>query len=236
MAMGIGAAVLIGSVVSAGIGIYSANKNAGIAEDAATRAEENRNTEQAELEKQKTEYKKMVFKNPFANMENKFEDLTVNQQQAQFEAQQGSQQRANIMQNLRGSAGTSGIAGLAQALANQGQLQSQKISASIGRQEAANQITAAKGASAVQVAQRQGDQYVQQAEMDRQATLLGMQMGEASGANLAFQQSQANQMNAQIAQQQSIAQGVSGITNTLTGASEAGLFEQDDEGNMPTLF
>ena len=38
--------------------------------------------------------------------------------------------------------------------------------------------------------------------MDRQATLLGMQMGEATGANLATQQSQANQMNAQIAQQQ----------------------------------
>ena len=36
--------------------------------------------------------------------------------------------------------------------------------------------------------------------MDRQATLLGMQMGETTGANLAQQQAQANQMNAQIAQ------------------------------------
>ena len=43
------------------------------------------------------------------------------------------------MQGLRGAAGGSGIAGLAQALANQGQLQTQRISASIGQQEAANQ-------------------------------------------------------------------------------------------------
>jgi len=156
--------------------------------------------EQAKLDKQKAEYKSMKFTNPFANMENTFEDLTVNQQQAQFQAQQGSQQRANIMQNLRGAAGSSGIAGLAQSLANQGALQTQQISASIGQQESRNQIAAARGASAVQVAQRQGDQWVQQAEMDRQATLLGMQMGQTTGANLAQQQAQANQMNAQIAQ------------------------------------
>lgn len=40
--------------------------------------------------------------------------------------------------------------------------------------------------------------------MNRQATLLGMQMGETSGSNLAVQQAQANQMNAQIAQSQAM--------------------------------
>ena len=89
-------------------------------------------------------------KNPYAglqsNFENVYEDLTVNQQQAQFQAQQGGQQRANIMQGLRGAAGSSGIAGLAQSLANQGQRQTQQISASIGQQEAANQrMSAHKG-------------------------------------------------------------------------------------------
>jgi hypothetical protein len=161
--------------------------------------------EQAKLDKQKAEYKAMKFTNPFANMENVYEDLTVNQQQAQFQAQQGSQQRANIMQNLKGAAGSSGVAGLAQALANQGALQTQRISASIGQQESRNQLAAAKGAGAVQIAERQGDQWVQQAEMDRQATLLGMQMGQTTGANLAQQQAQANQMNAQIAQSQAMA-------------------------------
>jgi hypothetical protein len=146
----------------------------------------------------------MEFKNPFAGMENTFEDLTVNQQQAQFQAQQGTQQRANIMQNMKGAAGGSGIAGLAQALANQGQLQTQRISASIGQQESRNQAMAAKGAASIQSLERQGDQSVQQFNADRQATLLGMQMGETTGSNIAFQQAQANQMNATIAQQNSL--------------------------------
>ena len=105
----------------------------------AERAEQNKI-----LEKQKEEYRAMEFTNPYAGMENQYaenvyEDLTVNQQQAQFQAQQGAQQRANILGGLRGAAGTSGIAGLAQSLAGQGQLQAQQISASMGQQEAMNQ-------------------------------------------------------------------------------------------------
>ena len=147
-------------------------------------------------------------------MENTFEDLTVNQQQAQFQSQQGNQQRANIMQNLKGAAGSSGIAGLAQAMANQGQLQTQRISASIGQQESQNQVMAARGASSIQNSERQGDQLVQQQEMDRQATLLGMQMGEATGANQAYQQSVANQMNAQVAQNKALSDGLGNLAST----------------------
>ena len=123
-------AIVVGGI-GAGVSLINAGKNRGIAEDAAAEAETRRLAEQAKLDKQKAEYKAMEFTNPFANMENTFEDLTVNQQQAQFQAQQGSQQRANIMQNMKGAAGGSGIAGLAQALANQGALQTQQISASI---------------------------------------------------------------------------------------------------------
>ena len=46
-----------------------------------------------ELAKRKSEYEQMDTSNPYANMENTMEDLTVNQQQAQFQAQQGNQQR-----------------------------------------------------------------------------------------------------------------------------------------------
>ena len=152
-------AIVIGGVTAIG-GMVSAGKNRADAKEAAGKAEIARKEEQAKLDKQKAEYKAMKFENPFADMENVFEDLTVNQQQAEFQAQQGSQQRANIMQNLKGAAGSSGIAGLAQALANQGQIQTQRISAQIGMQEASNQITAAKGASAVQTAELQGDQWV----------------------------------------------------------------------------
>ena len=221
-----------GAVLGAAVGIYSANKNAGIAEDAAADAKIERDKQQAKLDRQKAAYRAMDFKNPFSNMENTFEDLTVNQQQAQFQAQQGAQQRANIMQNMRGAAGGSGIAGLAQALANQGQLQTQQISASIGQQESRNQIAAARGASAVQTAQRQGDQWVQQAEMDRQATLLGMQMGQTTGANLASQQAQANQMNAQMAQTQAWVEGISGVGSTIVQAGQAGMFDKETTDDL----
>ena len=218
MSMGfIGGIAIGGSLLSAGVGIYSANKNARIAKDQADSAQRERRSQQALLAEQQEEYKSMVFKNPFESMENTFEDLTVNQQQAEFQAQQGAQQRANIMQNLQGAAGGSGIAGLAQALANQGQLQTQRISASIGQQEARNQALMAKGAANVQLLDRKGEQFVQQSEMNRQATLLGIEMGQATGANLAAQQAQANQMNAQIAQQQSIVSGLSGVASTAVG-------------------
>jgi hypothetical protein len=125
-------------------------------------------------------------------MQNTYEDLTVNQQAAQFQAQQTSQQRADILGQLRGAAGASGIAGLAQSLANQQALQTQKAAANIGQQEAANQRLVAKGAAQVQTLERQGEQFVEQAKRDRQATLLGMQMGQTTGAESAYQQAQAN--------------------------------------------
>ena len=163
----------------------------------------------------------MSFKNPFSDMENVYEDLTVNQQQAQFQAQQGAQQRSNVLESMRGAAGGSGIAGLAQAMANQGQLQTQQISASIGQQEAMNQRLRAQGADRIQTLGRQGEQFVQQSEMNRQATLLGMQMGEATGANVAFQQAQANQMSAGVAQDSATANlfgALAPAAGALTGA------------------
>ena len=107
-------------------------------------------------------------------------------------------------------------------LANQGQLQTQQISASIGMQESRNQLTAAKGAGAVQIAERGGEQWVQEAEMSRQATLLGMQFGATSGANLAAMNAQANQMNAQIAQNEAWATGISNIGTAAAGADWKG--------------
>tara|TARA_R100001163_G_scaffold2073_7_gene3253 strand:+ start:5975 stop:6643 length:669 start_codon:yes stop_codon:yes gene_type:complete len=193
------------SAIGGIVNLSNAARNRKDAEDRFEAAKTERNNQRLALEAQKQQYKNQQFTNPFANMQNVYEDLTVNQQQAQFQAQQGAQQRANIMQGLRGAAGSSGIAGLAQVLANQGQLQTQRISASIGQQEAMNQRLAAKGAMAVQTAERQGKQWVQQAEMDRQATLLGMQYGQATGANLAMQQAETNKINAQIASQQAVA-------------------------------
>ena len=96
---------------------------------------------QGEFDKMMAEYQNLDTSNLYAdvenkymNMENTYEDLTVNQQQAQFERQAFQQSQANIMQSLSGAAGGSGIAALAQAMANQGQLAAQKAGASIGMQ------------------------------------------------------------------------------------------------------
>jgi hypothetical protein len=200
------------------------------AADASLRDAEGRRAEaQAGVERQRAAYESFEFTNPFAGMENPYaenvyEDLTVNQQQAQFQAQQGAQQRADIMQQLQGAAGASGIAALAQTMANQGQLQAQQISASIGQQEAMNQRLAARGAqqvqagqAAVDLQQRQGEAMLQQAESGRISTLLGMEYGALAGAEAGVQQGFANQqsaigMDAQMlaANQQMIGQIVGG--------------------------
>ena len=127
-----------------------------------------------ELNLQKAAYESLDTSNPYLNMENTMEDLTVNQQQADFQRQQFQQSQANIMQGLQGAAGGSGIAALAQSLAQQGQLASQQASASIGQQEAANQRAAASQAAQIQAQERQGELISRQQEREKTETLLGM--------------------------------------------------------------
>jgi len=170
--------------------------------------------EQAELlEKQKQEYRAIEFTNPYADMENPFDDLRVATGAAEFQAQQGAQQRADILGQLRGAAGTSGIAALAQSLANQGQLQAQKISAGLQKQEVANELMRAKGASSVDLQERTGEAMVQQAESSRQSTLLGMQFGQAAGANKAYQQAALNTQQAAASASQMMSQNFSNLTD-----------------------
>ena len=216
--MSFGAIAIGTATVGAIVNASNAAKNRKMAEQQYQETKEQRQIQQQALEVQKAEYKRMEFKNPFSNMENVYEDLTVNQQQARFQQQQAAQGRANIMQSLKEAAGASGITGLAQTLANQGALQTQRISASIGLQESQNQLAAAKGAMAIQTAERQGDQWVAQQQADRQATLLGMQMGQATGANQAAMQAQANQINAAIASQQATADIFSTAASSFAGA------------------
>jgi len=218
-------AIAVG-IIGGGFSMIKGNQNKVAADRMATDAKKERKRQEGLFNEEKKRYNDMEFKNVYANMENTYEDLTVNQQQAQFQAQQGNQQRANIMQGMRGAAGSSGIAGLAQAMANQGQLQTQRISASIGQQESRNQAMTARGAMAIQSAERGGEQWVQQANMDRQSTLLGMQMGMTTGANQGFQQAQANQMNAGIAQQENLA-NLTGTVAEAAGSGEHNIFSAE---------
>tara|TARA_S200002703_G_scaffold37277_1_gene32502 strand:+ start:2167 stop:2925 length:759 start_codon:yes stop_codon:yes gene_type:complete len=133
-----------------------------------------------------TAFKDFTFTNPYAqnvyaNMENTAEDLTINQQAANFQAQQAQQSQANILSTLQAGGGFN--AGNIQALANQAQLGAQKAAASIGQQESANQRMAAQQEAQNQRLERQGMLQVQkgaadiqQKEFDRQSTQLGMSM------------------------------------------------------------
>jgi len=214
------AAIGVG-VVTTGVKMWQGHKSRKAAEEAAEKAEIEQQKQQKLLDQQKQEYKNIQYKNPYENMENVYEDLTVNTQQAEFEAQQGDQQRANIMQSLGRAAGGSGIAALAQEMANQGQLQTQRISASIGQQEAANQKLAAQGAGQVQQSKLAGDQWVQQQEIGRTETLLGMQMGGTAGANRAAQQAKAMQMQTDMATREAEAQAIGELGGTIVENQKA---------------
>jgi hypothetical protein len=137
----------------------------------------------AELAKRQAAYENLDVTNPYANLENTYEDLTVNQQQAEFMMQQNAIQQANTMQGLRAAAGGSGVAGLAQAMANQGQIAAQKASTTIGQQEAANERAAAQGESARQRAVAQGEVGRQTREKQKQGDLLEMAMGQKAAAD-----------------------------------------------------
>ena len=200
----------VGMLAGAGASIYSANKAAGTAEDAQELAQANmqlqadiaarqlafQKTQQKKLDAQKAIYRDFEFTNPYENMENVYEDLTVNQKQAEFEKQMFQQSQADIMGQFKGAAGGSGIASLAQVLANQGQIASQRASISIGQQEASNQMLERQQAAAIDMAERGGEAQLEQQEMSRQATLLGVEMGGMAGANAGVQQAYANQMAA----------------------------------------
>ena len=174
-----------------------------------------------EMEKNKAAYENLDTSNAYANLENKFEDMTVNTQQANFEAQQNQQNQANIMQSMQGAAGGSGIAGLAQAMANQGQLSSQKASASIGQQEAANQKLAMGEASKNQQLEAAGQQASQQMTMDKTGTLLGMSQQRKAGADAA-----------RAAAKQQAMEGVGQIGTAAMGAMSAGQANIADDKNF----
>ena len=147
------------------------------------------------------------LENKFEGMENSMEDLQVNTQQAEFEAQQNEQNQANIMSSMAGAAGGSGIAALAQSMANAGALSSQKASASIGAQEAQNTKMAAKAQQDIDMSiagegsklqsmeageqsrldtqSRQADADIQATQMSAEESMQAAKLGEESKLQMA---------------------------------------------------
>ena len=107
--------------------------------------------------------------NPYANMSNPYENLSVATQAAEMQAEQADIALANTLDTLR-QTGAGGATALAQAA-----LQSKKgISADIERQEATNQRLQAQGQSQLEMAQARGQMMAfnvqerrEQQELDR---------------------------------------------------------------------
>ena len=149
----------------------------------AKKAKEEQRRAKRKLRARMNQYEALDTSNPYLNMENTFEDLTVNQKQAEFQKRQQEQQQANLMQGLQGAAGGSGIAALAQTLANQQSMDAERASASIGQQESRNQQMAAQQAAQNQAMERQGEVISRQMNRDKVGTLLGMEQQSVRDAN-----------------------------------------------------
>ena len=141
----------------------------------------------ADLAKRKSQYEMLDTSNVYQNMENTMEDLTVNQQAAQFQAEQEQQGLSNIMGQMQGAAGGSGIAALAQSLAGQQSQNLRRASADIGRQEQANQMAERQQAGNIQLYERKGELISRDAEKDKVSTLMGMAQQRSAAANQAKQ-------------------------------------------------
>ena len=212
---------IVAGGIQAGVGVAKLLGGRKAKKAAEKKAEEAK----AEMDKRKAEYAQLDTSNPYADYQNQmaenvYEDITVNQQQAEFQREQQEQQRANIMQGLQGAAGGSGIAALAQEMANQGTMQAREASASIGAQESAQQKLKAQGELIVQKGEQaamekrtEGEIMSREMERNKVMTLMGMSQSEMAAYNQQAAQGEA-QMWSGVGD---IAGGVtSGITMGLT--------------------
>ena len=214
----VGAALSIGSSIFSAIGANKAQKAAEKKEAAARK----------EMERQKEIYANLDISNPFLNMENTMEDLTIDQRASQFQKDQDQQSQFNILDGLRGAAGGSGIAALAQTLSQQGQLASQRSAADIGRQEKTNQMKERQEASRIQGLEIQGEYQRRADEKDRTTTFLGMAQQEVAAA--AQQAGEAKQ-----AKMSAIQGGITGAASMFAGFGDAAA-QAEGGGGGPAIF
>lgn len=140
------------------------------------------------------------FTNPWKNLENTAEDLTVNQQASNFQAQQTD---AALAQGLDAVVASGGGGGGAQAIANAALASKQNISADLAQQEGQNAQIRAQQAASLQQLEAQGEEDLQ------------TQQYEQADSNLALSNSRL--ANAQAARQQATQQLVGGIGGLAGG-------------------
>lgn len=171
---------------------------------------------QKEMNMRKAQFEMADTSNVYKDMENTMEDLTVNTQQADFQAQQANQGIANTMNAMQGAAGGSGIAAMAQAMAGQQAQNMRQASISIGQQERANQIAERNMASQLQQQERVGELQSRAAEKEKIDTLFGMSQQRLGAANAAREQARQAIIGG-VGDMVSGAAGMGGVQNALKG-------------------
>jgi hypothetical protein len=136
----------------------------------------------AEFEAERQAFQDQTFRNEYAGLENVAEDLTVNQQASQFQAQQTD---AALAQALQASIVSGGAPGGAQAIAQAALKSKQNISADLAKQEQANRQAAIKEASRLQTLEAQGADQLQVRDYQKQQQLLNMASQRKNAADAA---------------------------------------------------
>ena len=122
------------------------------------------------------------------------------------------------MRDMRSQAGSSGIAALAQTLANSGSLDAQRASVSIGEQESRNQMAERRMAGTIQDKERQGEIISRNAKKGKIEGMMGLAAGELQNQRAAQQAGQ-QQMWGGIG---AAASGVGDIANAIGKARVSG--------------
>jgi len=190
------------------VGVVGGVMKMGAANKAKKEAAAAQKKAKAEMEAKKKQYEALDTSNLAKGMENKMEDLTINQKGMDVQRREGEKSRANIMDSMGAAAGGSGIAALAQTMANQGADAAAKSGAMIGDQEAANQKASSQEASKVQEAKMQGAKDSRQLQYDKTSNLMNMSAGEEKAAG-----------EAKAAAQQAKGDAVAGIGSSIMGAA-----------------
>jgi len=202
--------VMVVGAVSKGV---AANKDRKAREKEQERANQ-------EMATQKAALAGLDMSNPYANMQNTMEDLTINQQQVDYQTQQSQINQANTMQAMQGAAGGSGIGALAQSLYNQGAKTSQQIGAGIGQQERANQLSAAQQESTLQTQRAQGKQWSINKQQEAITGQLTAARADKASADQSANIAATNQANANQELIGAVGSGVqTGVSNYQTSGN-----------------
>jgi len=198
----------------------------------------------AELEKAKQDYMNMEFKNYYKDIKNPYaenlaEDLTVDQAGADYQKRMSDQNLANIGQTLKGAAGSSGISGLAQTMANISNKNAKEASLQIREQERANkklqlegEDKKRKGEYNVELLRKQGEAAKDTKEQGRTETMYELGLDRAMAADKA-------RMAARRQLTEGIGQAAEGAVGGYLGARGVGGedthptdgWEKDPDGN-----